>query len=83
MNGVTIGERIIQTLQQNDGDTVARHGAFSLRIERAAMSVGSVNATFLKLVTGFLRQRNGDAAGKGHVTFAAEQTLVAEMDRHQ
>jgi hypothetical protein len=76
---IAFSERILQPLQYHDAHAATVHCSFSPSVESATMTVGRQNPTSVVLVTNFLRDGDGDAAGQREAALSIEQALTREM----
>lgn len=80
---VAVGDRVLQALEDDQGDAVAGDRAGGVRVERAAVAVRREDRALLVAVAARLELADRDAAREGHVGLAAEQRLHGQVHAHQ
>ncbi len=83
VNVVSGSDGIRQTLEDDQADPAAPHGAVGLRIERPARPARGQDVTVAVPVACRLRNADGDAARESHVALSRQQALAGEMHGHQ
>ncbi len=83
VDGVAVGLRVGQALQQNHGGAVAEHGALGLRIEAARAAVGREHRALLVEVAAARGAGNGRAARQRHIALARAQRMKGMRHGHQ
>src|SRR5262245_55214028 len=76
MNVIAIGDAFRETLQNNNGNTVATDCAAGSRIERTAVAIWRHDSAWLVVIAFALRQANRDASRKGYVALISQKALA-------
>src|SRR5207302_11137092 len=76
INRVAVLDRVLQSLQYDYADTIAKYSAGSLSVKRAGVSVRRSNVSLVIVIAGLLRLPDRDTAGQGHVALVCHQRLT-------
>ena len=79
VNGVAIAQRIFESLQDDDADTVTFDSSLRVSIESAAMTVRGNDAALLMKRSLSVRHAHRHASSQSHVTLAIQQTLAGQV----
>ena len=82
-NGITICDRILETLQQHDGNAMAKHRSTSVGVKGPTGAVGRGEALFLVQVIALLRKSDGNPASQRHVTLIGQKARARLADGYQ
>ena len=80
-DGVAVGDRVGEPLEQRHAHAAAPHRAVRSGVERPAPPVRRGEAVHAEVAD--VRQLDVDAAGQGHVALAVAQRLAGQVERHQ
>ncbi|GCB43498.1 hypothetical protein SNL152K_783 [Streptomyces sp. NL15-2K] len=80
VDGVPVGDRVLQELQDDHAHAVAEHGAAGVGVEGAHVPVLGQDRALLVQVPLRLRQFDGDTARQRHVALAVDQALAGQVD---
>ena len=82
-NPVTVANRVLEPLDDDDAAALAAHVAVGGRVERLAPAVGREHVRVGERDHGRRGEQDVRAAGQREVAFAQAQRLARLMDRHQ
>ncbi len=77
---VTIGDGVVEPLEQDQAGSVAEHGPLGPRVERSAVAVGRDDHVVEVQVARFLRHLDRHAPRERHVAFAVAHGLGGHVD---